>query len=150
MIDNIASGLARMSLGLTGVGLGQPSGASPTDAQRFLTALNTPAALADPQIQVANGPTEPSRTAQAEQRRESSPSAPRSVGDAILNTFTSTTNGTAAEWKAATQAVMQRELSTSEMLQVQVRLINVSFQLELISKGVSKMTTNLDQTLKTQ
>lgn len=154
MIDNIASNLARVSLGL-GVGgaassMG-PAGSVPvTDAQRFLTALNAPAAPSRAEVAPAAQPTVSSAWMPEGSRVAPPASGPVSMGEAILNTFRSTAHSTTAEWQSATQAVMQRELTTSEMLQVQVRLISVSFQLELISKGVSKMTTNLDQTLKTQ
>jgi hypothetical protein len=41
-------------------------------------------------------------------------------------------------------------MTATELLQVQVKLINVSFELELLNKAVSKTTSNLEQTLKTQ
>lgn len=44
----------------------------------------------------------------------------------------------------------QQDLNMSDMLSLQMAVIQTSIQYELLGKGIGKTTQNLDQILKTQ
>lgn len=78
------------------------------------------------------------------------PAAPTSLGDAILNGLKSASADINRNWSEVASTVSKPMLTTSEMLRIQVTLIQTSVQYELLGKGISRSTQNLDQILKTQ
>lgn len=111
-------------------------------SSRAAEASTVPGASSLPASSAAEGASVTARAAQAGRR---------SVGDAILDSFRSVAQNASQDWGQARQAIMKSgSMTTTEMLQTQMHLIQVSFQIDLIGKGVSKVTTNLEQTLKTQ
>jgi hypothetical protein len=151
MIDDLVSKMTQATLASMpgNSATAGPAPAALSDAERFQAALNAPAvgsradAVAYP---VANAAVNSATASGA----SGSGIKTRSVGDAILDSFTQSASGVSRQWTEATQAVMRPDLTATELLQVQVKLINVSFELELLNKAVSKTTSNLEQTLKTQ
>jgi hypothetical protein len=151
MIDDLVSKMTQATLASMpgNSATAGPAPVAPSDAERFQAALKAPAvgsggdAVAYP---VANAAVNSATTSGA----SGSGIKTRSVGDAILDSFTQSASGVSRQWTEATQAVMRPDLTATELLQVQVKLINVSFELELLNKAVSKTTSNLEQTLKTQ
>lgn len=142
-----------------GLPLPAPSGG---DVERFQVALNTTPTLAEPRAVAASssaalppGPAAANVSALSASSAESvaaraSQAGRRSVGDAILDTFRTAAQHAATDWVQARQAIMRPDLTATQMLQTQMQIINVSFQIDLIGKGVTKVTTNLEQTLKVQ
>ncbi len=139
-----------------------PSG---SDVERFQVALNTTPTLAEPRAvatswnatpaALPSGPATANVSALSASSTESvaaraAQAGRRSVGDAILDTFRTAAQHAATDWVQARQAIMRPDLTATQMLQTQMQIINVSFQIDLIGKGVTKVTTNLEQTLKVQ
>ena len=72
------------------------------------------------------------------------------LGDAILDTLQTASTQMTQTWQQAAQAVSQQDLNMSDMLSLQMAVIQTSIQYELLGKGIGKTTQNLDQILKTQ
>lgn len=134
----------RLALNATEPGGATVSAAPPTISTQSLQTPAVAGAAGGSSLAPATAVDAASVTARAAQAGR------RSVGDSILDTFRSVANNASSEWSQARQAIMSPNLTATEMLQTQMKLINVSFQIDLIGKGVSKVTTNLEQTLKTQ
>lgn len=129
-----------------------------SDVERFQLALNTPNTLAGPPAVSSTWSASPATGGASSLPTSSADSVTaraaqagrRSVGDAILDSFRTVANNASTDWLQARQAIMRPEMTASQMLQTQMQLINVSFQIDLLGKGVTKVTTNLEQTLKVQ
>ena len=78
-----------------------------------------------------------------------SPSS-KTLGDAILNTLQTASTEMQQNWQKAAEVVAGKELNMADMLQLQMTVVQTSIQYELLGKGISKSTQNLDQILKTQ
>jgi hypothetical protein len=139
--------------------------AAGSDVERFQVALNTPNTLGEPRVgpvawsnstvPATPGPASAAATTLPPTSTESvatraAQAGRRSVGDTILDTFRSAAQNASTDWVQARQAIMRPDMTATQMLQTQMQLINVSFQIDLIGKGVTKVTTNLEQTLKVQ
>ena len=72
------------------------------------------------------------------------------LGDAILDTLQTASTQMTQTWQQAAQAVSHQDLNMSDMLSLQMAVIQTSIQYELLGKGIGKTTQNLDQILKTQ
>ena len=131
------------------VSTGTTSVAAGSDVERFRSAL-----MSAP----AGTPENLSSVVQATQAQVQVPQSPdttvalnsKTLGDAILNTLNTASTQMNQTWHQAAQAVANKELNMADMLQLQMSVIQTSIQYELLSKGISKSTQNLDQILKTQ
>lgn len=145
LVPALGSDVGRFQLALNGPSAPLAVAAAPSVASSSSSLAVGAAASAGSSLPASSvASTAPSVAARAAQAGR------RSVGDAILEAFRSTANNASAEWGQARQAIMSPSMTSTEMLQMQVKLINVSLQIDLIGKGVSKVTSNLEQTLKTQ
>ena len=77
-------------------------------------------------------------------------SGKRSAGDSILDGLQKASAEMNQSWAQAAKAIGKPELSSSDMLRLQLTLVQASVHFELFGKGISKATQNLDQILKTQ
>ena len=72
------------------------------------------------------------------------------AGDAILAGLKDSYQQISQAWAQAADLTAQPVLSTAQMLGVQAKLLQASGHFEMLSKGISKTSQNLDQILKTQ
>jgi len=82
------------------------------------------------------------------------PAAPAGVtpGDSILNGMSSIGTDFRDGWAAMQQALARPagEMTTAEMLRLQMQMVQLSVQVEMVGKVISKTTQNLDQLTKLQ
>lgn len=124
--------------------------AAGSDVERFRQAL----------LSSASNPTPPALTPaqlNASQRPEGdlnlgpTPSpASNTLGEAILNTLQSASTQMQQSWQQAAEVVAGKDINMADMLQLQMTVVQTSIQYELLGKGISKSTQNLEQILKTQ
>jgi len=81
---------------------------------------------------------------------QADPSAPRTLGDAILQGLQSASNDITNAWRATGEVLNKPDITVSEMLRVQTMLLQSAVQYELVGKAVSKSTQSLENILKTQ
>jgi type III secretion protein I len=118
-----------------------PAAATGLDIDRFREAFSAATPSSQPPA-VATGPLPVPA--------QDKPSAPTTLGDAILSGLKSASADISRNWTETASAVSNPMITTSEMLRLQVTLIQTSVQYELLGKGISRSTQNLDQILKTQ
>ncbi len=73
-----------------------------------------------------------------------------SLGGAILESLESASTQIKTRWSQATQALERPELTMSEVVRLQMAVVESSIQFEIVSKGIGKANQNLDQLLRTQ
>lgn len=118
---------------------GPPSGAAPVNA--------APAHAAD-NVSVANAALAanvPGLAADAQAVARTG-----TLGDTILSTLESSSTRVRNAWAEAGEALKQPDLRMTDMLNLQVKVLEASIQTELISKGINKANQSLDQMLRTQ
>ena len=81
---------------------------------------------------------------------QANPSAPRTLGDAILQGLQSASNDITNAWRATGEVLNKPDITVSDMLRVQTMLLQSAVQYELVGKAVSKSTQSLENILKTQ
>jgi type III secretion system YscI/HrpB-like protein len=72
------------------------------------------------------------------------------LGDAILTGLKSASDDLGQRFTHAQTMLSGPELGVADAMRLQLSIMQASMQYELINKGVSKMTQNIDQVLKTQ
>jgi type III secretion protein I len=105
------------------------------DVARFATAMQSPTDAV-------------ARTAQAV--LPASETAKNTLGDAILTGLKSASDDLGQRFSQAQSMLTGPDLSVADAMRLQLSIMQASMQYELINKGVSKMTQNIDQVLKTQ
>lgn len=73
-----------------------------------------------------------------------------SLGDAILGALDSNSSQLRTRWSQAAQALEQPNLQMSDVVRLQMAVLESSIQFELLSKGITKANHSLDQLLRTQ
>ena len=121
-----------------------------SDVERFRQALlssasaTAPASLTPAQL---NAPQRP----EGELNPGPIPSTTtNTLGEAILNTLQSASTQMQQSWQQAAEVVAGKDINMADMLQLQMTVVQTSIQYELLGKGISKSTQNLEQILKTQ
>jgi type III secretion protein I len=76
----------------------------------------------------------------------------QSVGDSILNGMRSLSDEFRGTWGNAQQMLAQKgaEMTLSDMLRMQMQLVQLSFQYELVGKSISRSTQNIESLVKIQ
>lgn len=77
-------------------------------------------------------------------------SAPRTLGDAILQGLQSASNDITRAWASTGEVLNKPDITVSDMLRVQTMLLQSAVQYELVGKAVSKSTQSIENILKTQ
>lgn len=113
-----------------------PSAVSATDVERFQNAMATEPTVTAVAVNAAFEPSQVNRTG--------------SLGDVILNTLESSSSQIRSAWTEAGQTFNRSEVLMSDMLRLQMTVLEASIQYDLISKGISKANQSLDQLLRTQ
>ncbi len=72
------------------------------------------------------------------------------LGDAILSGLKSASDDLGQRFNHAQTLLGNQDLSVADAMRLQLSIMQASMQYELINKGVSKMSQNIDQVLKTQ
>jgi len=72
------------------------------------------------------------------------------LGDAILSGLKSASDDLGQRFNQAQTLLGNQDLSVADAMRLQLSIMQASMQYELINKGVSKMSQNIDQVLKTQ
>lgn len=116
-----------------------PAGAG--QAERFLELLQSGGPAADP---AAKGVTIDAGALPAV--------GGQSVGDSILNGMRSLSNEFRSTWGNAQQMLTEKgaEMTLSDMLRMQMQLVQLSFQYELVGKSISRSTQNIESLVKIQ
>jgi type III secretion protein I len=122
-----------------------PAAATGLDVDRFREAFSAATPTSQPTSQPPSSAPGP-LAAPAQVK----PAVPTTLGDAILSGLKSASADISRNWTETASAVSNPMLTTSDMLRLQVTLIQTSVQYELLGKGISRSTQNLDQILKTQ
>jgi type III secretion system YscI/HrpB-like protein len=80
------------------------------------------------------------------------PSVGQTPGDSILNGMSSVGTEFRDSWTAMQQALARPagEMTTADMLRLQMHMVQLSVQVEMVGKVISKATQNLDQLAKLQ
>ena len=119
-----------------------------SDVERFREALLS-APLSG--TQAASTPaSQAAAQAQGMEANQSAVASSKTLGDAILNTLQTASTQMQQSWQQAAEVVAGKEINMADMLQLQMTVVQTSIQYELLGKGISKSTQNLDQILKTQ
>lgn len=71
------------------------------------------------------------------------------VGETILGTLQDLSTDTRQRFGQVGELLSKPEISMSELMSLQYTLLQTSLQFEIASKGISKLTQNLDSVLKT-
>jgi type III secretion protein I len=72
------------------------------------------------------------------------------LGDAILSGLKSASDDLGQRFTQAQTMLSGQDLGVADAMRLQLSIMQASMQYELINKGVTKMTQNIDQVLKTQ
>lgn len=72
------------------------------------------------------------------------------LGDIILDRMESSSTHVRNAWAEAEQALSRTDLRMSDMMKLQMTVLEASIHYDLISKGIAKANQGLDQMLKTQ
>ncbi len=72
------------------------------------------------------------------------------LGDMILDKLESSSTHVRNAWAEAEQTFNRSDLRMSDMLKLQMTVLEASIHYDLISKGIAKANQGLDQMLKTQ
>ena len=138
-------------LDVPGAGVSSTSPVGRGDAEHFASLLNrdVPGAgnasavkAADPAAAAVPGASSPS-----------SANSPRTLGDAILNKLGAVGDQYRADRAQVTQSMEDLgtgTLSVSKMVQLHLRLSNMSLDADLVSKGVAKVGQHIEQLTKLQ
>lgn len=73
-----------------------------------------------------------------------------SLGETLVNTMNDLSADTRQRFEQVGQLLSQPNLTMSDLMSMQFTLLQTSIQFEIASKGISKVTQNLDSILKTQ
>lgn len=73
-----------------------------------------------------------------------------SLGDFVLDGLSKAQRSVNAAWSSVAQTLNQPELKITDLLRTQIGLLQVSIECELVGKGASKSTQNLDTLTKLQ
>ncbi|MEI7783764.1 MAG: EscI/YscI/HrpB family type III secretion system inner rod protein [Betaproteobacteria bacterium] len=73
-----------------------------------------------------------------------------SLGETILNAMNDLSADTRQRFDQVGQLLAKPDLNMSDLMSLQFTLLQTSLQFEIASKGISKVTQNLDSILKTQ
>lgn len=114
--------------------------ASAVDAEHFRALMNAPAAGLQPAsasemgrpLAIWSGPDSPS------------------IGQSILTTIQDLSADTRARFAKAEEVLNKPDLTMTDMMSLQVTLLQTSVQFEIASKGITKLAQNVDAVLKTQ
>jgi hypothetical protein len=119
-----------------------PTAAGTTDIERFQSAM-----LAAP----STAPVQP-QSAPVAAAADALPPVTRggTLGDVILDRLESSSTHVRNAWAEAEQTFNQTDLKMSDMLKLQMTVLEASIHYDLISKGIAKANQGLDQMLKTQ
>lgn len=79
-----------------------------------------------------------------------SASPPVTLGDAILQNLQRRASAIQKDWSTAQGLLAQEPLSASHLVRVQYAVLSASVQYDLVGKGISKASQDLDQLLRTQ
>lgn len=71
------------------------------------------------------------------------------VGETILGTLQDLSTDTRQRFSQVGELLGKPQISMSELMSLQYTLLQTSLQFEIASKGISKLTQNLDSVLKT-
>ncbi len=79
------------------------------------------------------------------------PATQQTMGDKILGGLNSLSTDFQQSWKSVTTMVESGSMSTmTDMLKLQMNLTQMSIQYDLIGKGISRSTQNVEQLVKIQ
>jgi hypothetical protein len=78
------------------------------------------------------------------------PAGNPTLGDTILSGMRSVAEDTKKRYQVAAELLQKPNPSVSELMTLQYSLLQSSLQFEMVSKGISTTTRNLDSILKTQ
>ena len=117
-------------------GLSKSETVSTPDIERFQNAMAMEPTATATAVNAAFEPQQGTRTG--------------SLGDVILNTLESSSSQIRTAWTEAGQTFTRSEVLMSDMLRLQMTVLEASIQYDLISKGISKANQSLDQLLRTQ
>lgn len=145
MIDALVSAGTLASSGTSGTAVQ----ANLNDVERFRAAMvstqtQTPPATLDQAAQAV--------VAQAVQPPAEQPvggTGKVTVGETILGTLQDLSADTRQRFGQVGELLSKPEISMSELMSLQYTLLQTSLQFEIASKGISKLTQNLDSVLKT-
>jgi hypothetical protein len=73
-----------------------------------------------------------------------------SIGQSILTTIQDLSADTRARFAKAEEVLSKPDLTMTDMMSLQVTLLQTSVQFEIASKGITKLAQNVDAVLKTQ
>lgn len=126
-------------------------GADDLAAARFSEMMNA-RAVEDAE---ANVEAKRAAAAQAVQKADTGNQAngepePRSAGEAILDGVRNLSSDFQATWQSVAHALDGNRVTMSDMLKLQLALVQMSVQYEMVGKAISKSTQNIDQLVKMQ
>lgn len=78
------------------------------------------------------------------------PSGTPTLGDSILSGMKSVSEDTQKRYQVAAELLEKPNPSVSDLMTLQYSLLQSNLQFEMVSKGISTATRNLDSILKTQ
>ena len=129
--DLVAKG--ETTTGTEGTGMGP---ASPVDVARLQAVLAAPSST-----QVA---------ATEQVATQAATAKPATVGDAILHSLQRRASSIEHDWLTAKSLLSQDSVSAAHLMRVQYAVLSASVQYDLVGKGISKASQDLDQLLRTQ
>jgi type III secretion protein I len=107
-----------------------------------------PAALPSPLVVLPSAVAPTQLAAPAIPASTAKPSG--TLGDTLVNAMNDLSTDTRQRFEQVGQVLSQPNLTMSDLMSMQFTLLQTSIQFEIASKGISKVTQNLDSILKTQ
>ena len=75
---------------------------------------------------------------------------PQSAGEAILNGVRNLSSDFQSTWQSVVHALDGNQVTMTDMLKLQLALVQMSVQYEMVGKAISRSTQNIDQLVKMQ
>ena len=120
------------------------------DVDRFRAAMMTAQDMPGAAVQEkAMGLPSPPNLQPTVETMSSSNSGKPTFGETILSTLQDLSTDTQQRYGKVGEMLSKPEISMTELMSVQYALLQTSLQFEIASKGISKLTQNLDAVLKT-
>lgn len=150
MIDAITNTVQLASASST-TSLSVPSAANFSDVERFRAAMMSPQTPPAPSTVETGGVQATGMPASAEPIMKLPPvgSGP-TIGDTILSAVSDLSADTRQRFAQVGEVLGKPNLSMSDVMSLQFTLLQTSVQFEIASKGITKLTQNVESIIKTQ
>jgi len=146
--------IAALSTALTAPAAMGPARVDPGEraAEQFSALMNAPDKAAQAQAMTETGPVTGVQAALQAAFAPGAAAAPATMGSQILQSLQATAGDFSSKWNNISTSLEQvaARPTVADMLRLQTDMLQVAVQYELVGKGVSRTTQNVDSMVKMQ